>query len=262
MASWVLRVLVLSLLLPAMARGQQAREVNEQYQAWGSVNSTTRLSDRWGVIADVHVRRNDFLADPSFYFLRFAGNYWATEKLTLALGYAHAWYAPSCGTCRTWSNENRFYEQLLYVSKVGRVTVLHRLRNEHRFRETVVNDVATGGTTFSDRVRYLASFTVPVSDNPKVPALALADEIAVQFGPAVVYNTFEQNRLFLGVKQALSRSWSFDLGYMLVYQQKATGYQYDLNHTLRWWFYFTPDLRKDREGESARGRSGRPPAPS
>jgi hypothetical protein len=40
-----------------------------------------------------------------------------------------------------------------------------------------------------------------------------------------------QSRLFLGVKQALGRSWSFDLGYMLGYQPKASGYQYDLNHT-------------------------------
>ena len=51
-------------------------------------------------------------------------------------------------------------------------------------------------------------------------------------------------RVFLGVKQTLGRSWSFDLGYMLLYQQKASGYPYDLNHTLRWFFYFTPDLRK------------------
>ena len=33
---------------------------------------------------------------------------------------------------------------------------------------------------------------------------------------------------------------------MLVYQQKASGYQYDLNHTLRWFFYFTPDLRRGK----------------
>jgi len=46
------------------------------------------------------------------------------------------------------------------------------------------------------------------------------------------------------VKQALGRSWSFDLRYMLVYQQKASGYQYDLSHTLRWFFDFTPDLRQ------------------
>lgn len=88
------------------------------------------------------------------------------------------------------------------------------------------------------------SFTVPVSGNPKVPSVVLADDIAVQFGPKVVYNTFDQNRVFLGLRQTLGRSWSFDLGYMLVYQQRASGYQYDLNHTLRWFFYFTPDLRK------------------
>ena len=106
-----------------------------------------------------------------------------------------------------------------------------------------MNDVSTGGTTFADRVRYLASFTVPVSENPKLPSLVFADEIAVQFGREVL-NTFDQNRAFLGVKQVLGRSWSFDLGYMLVYQKKARGYQYDLNHTLRWFFYFTPDLRR------------------
>jgi uncharacterized protein DUF2490 len=239
-------MLALSLLLPAVARAQPAKEVNEQYQFWGSVNSTTRLSDRWGVVADFHVRRNDFLAQPSFYFARFGGTYWVTEKLTLTLGYAHAWYAPTCDGCSTWSGESRVYEQLMYVSRVGKVTLVHRLRSEQRFRETVEDDVATGGTTFTNRVRYLASVTVPVSDNPKMPALILADEIAVQFGPEVVYNTFEQNRLFVGMKQALSRAWSFDLGYMLVYQQLATGYQYDLNHTLRWWFYFTPDLRKEK----------------
>jgi Protein of unknown function (DUF2490) len=105
------------------------------------------------------------------------------------------------------------------------------VRNEQRWRETVVNDVPRG-TTFSDRVRYLVSFTVPVSDNPKVPSLVFADEIAVQFGSEVVLNTFDQNHVFLGLKHPLGRSWSFDLGYLLVYQQKAGGYKDDLNGPL------------------------------
>ena len=33
---------------------------------------------------------------------------------------------------------------------------------------------------------------------------------------------------------------------MLVDQRRASGYQYDLNHSLRWFFYFTPDLRKTK----------------
>jgi hypothetical protein len=75
-------------LLPCVAHGPSAWAISEQYQFWGSLNSTTRLTDRLGVIADVHVRRNDFLAEPSFDFLRLGVHCWATEKLTLTLGYA------------------------------------------------------------------------------------------------------------------------------------------------------------------------------
>jgi hypothetical protein len=231
-------------LLPCLAQGQSAKEINQQYQFWGSLNSTTRLTDRLGAIADFHVRRNDFLADPSFYFLRFGAHGWITEKLTASLGYAHMWKAPAHEGWQTWSNENRVYEQVQYAARLGRTQVLHRLRNEQRWQQQVANDVPTGESSFSDRVRYLLSFTVPLSEKASVPSLVLSDEILLQFGPDIVMNTFDQNRLFAGVKQKLSPMWSFDAGYMLVYQQKSSGYQYDLNHTLRLFFYFTPDLRK------------------
>ena len=239
--------LVVSLFfVPGVADGQSAKVVNEQVQFWTSLNSTTRVTDRLGAIADIHVRRNDFLADPSFNLLRFGAHYWVSDKLQVSLGYAHLWHAPPCDGCETWAGENRGYQQLQYVARIGRATVLHRVRNEQRWKETVVNDAPAGRTTFSDRVRYLVSFTVPIAKNPKVPSLVLADEIAVQFGREVVLNTFDQNRVFLGVKHAVGRSLSFDLGYMLVYQQKANGYSYDRNHTLRCFFYLTPDLRKGR----------------
>ncbi len=96
-------------LLPCVAHGQSVKEVNEQYQFWGSLNSTTRLTDRLGAIADVHVRRNDFLAQPSFNFLRFGAHYWVTEQLQVSLGYAHMWQAPACDGCETWAGENRIY---------------------------------------------------------------------------------------------------------------------------------------------------------
>jgi hypothetical protein len=74
--------------------------------------------------------------------------------------------------------------------------------------------------------------------------LVLSDEILVQFGSGIVTNTFDQNRFFAGIKKNLSPSLSFDFGYMPVFQQKSSGYQYDLNHTLRWFFYYTPDIGK------------------
>lgn len=130
------------------------------------------------------------------------------------------------------------------VTKVNTISLLQRIRNEQRWQQKIVNDKFTGDYKFTDRIRYLLSFTIPVSKNKHYPAIAVADEIAVQFGQEVIYNTFEQNRVFLGIKQQVTKDLSFDLGYMLLYQQKSTGYQYDLNRTFRWFFYYTPDWRK------------------
>ena len=72
----------------------------------------------------------------------------------------------------------------------------------------------------------------------------LSDELAIQFGKEVVYNTFEQNRVFFGIRQNITKTLSYDMGYMQVLQQKASGYQYDKNNTFRLFFYYMPDLRK------------------
>ena len=237
-------VLALTVLFPVAARAQDAKEIREQAQFWWSVNSTTRLTDRWGLVGDVHIRRNNFLSDPSFYLLRVGVHRWLSDTLAVTLGYAHNWVAPTEEGGHTWTDENRIYQQVQYSARLGAVRVLHRLRNEQRWREEVEDDVLTGETGFSDRVRYLVSLSIPVSAKASVPSLVVSDEILVQFGPEIVANTFDQNRLFLGLKKELSRAWSFDLGYMLVYQQKASGYQYDLNHTLRWFFYCNLDRRK------------------
>ena len=86
-------------------------------------------------------------------------------------------------------------------------------------------------------------------DNPKLPRFVIADEVHIQFGQEIVFNTFNQNRIFVGISQRISPNVSFDFGYMHVYQQKNTGFQYDSNHTIRLFFYYTPDLRKRKSDE-------------
>jgi hypothetical protein len=222
----------------------QVKEVKKQDQSWFSINSTVRLSDKWGFIADLHERRNNFLKDASFHFIRFGVNYWLKDNITLTAGYGHMWVAPTKSGWKTISNENRVYQQVQMISKIGKVSLLQRLRNEQRWQQKISNDKPTGQNKFTDRVRYLLSFTVPVLKNAKLPVLVVADELCVQFGKEIVYNTFDQNRIFIGVKQKVTKDLSFDLGYMRLKQQKASGYQYDLNNTFRWFFYYTPDFRK------------------
>jgi len=226
-------------------RAQVTEKVlNRQYQSWTSINTTARISTHWGFLLDVHERRNNFFKDPSFHFIRGAVNYWLTDNITFAAGYANLLLAPTTRGWKTFSDENRIYEQAQIVTKLSRISMLQRLRNEQRWQQIMVADKYSGNNKFTDRVRYLLSFTIPFSKNDKLPSLALADELCIQFGKEVIYNTFEQNRVFIGIKQKVTRKLNFDVGYMLVKQQKASGYQYDINNTFRWFFYYTPDFRK------------------
>jgi len=130
----------------------------------------------------------------------------------------------------------------------GEVKVLQRIRTEERWKDVIVDDQKTGDKQFSFRLRYLASFEARVFSNDKLPSLVLSDEVLVQFGKNIVYNAFDQNRLFIGLKIPVRRDLSFDFGYMNVLQQKSTGYKFDSNNVLRLFIYYTPDFRKKVSG--------------
>jgi hypothetical protein len=237
---------VLVLLFPLLIFGQgtaKKKEINQQVQTWVSLNTVTKFSEHWAVVADAHIRENKFFENNNFYFLRGGVSYLPNASVSITGGYAHMWLAPSKEGWSTYANENRVYEQVQLVNKVGKVSILQRLRNEQRWQEKMANDQPTGELRFTNRVRYLASFTIPICSNKKMPSLVLSDELLIHFGKEVVYNTFDQNRLFIGIKQNITPKLSYDLGYMNVYQQKYSGYQYDMNHTIRLFFYLNTTLK-------------------
>ncbi len=236
-------LMILLIILPGDYPLQaQTKQVNTQYQSWFSVNSTLKISPQWGIIADVHTRRNHFLADNNFYFARAGFQYSVDKNLSVAAGYGHFWGYPGTKDWHTIAHENRIYQQVQLSSKWKNVAILQRLRNEQRWQQKIVNDAFTGQLRFTDRVRYLLSFTIPVFKNKKLPALALANEVCLQSGKEIVYNTFDQNRFFIGIREQLRPDLSFDMGYMRVYQQKRSGYEFDRNHTFRLFFYYSPQL--------------------
>lgn len=241
-----LPLLILLLIIQFLANpvNAQSKSVNEVSQSWTSLNSTIRFNNHWGMVADFHIRRTNFLADPNFYFLRTGVQYWVNNQLSLTLGIGKMWVAPSTPNWEHFAEENRIYQQALLSSKLGKIGIVQRIRNEQRWIEKIANDQFTGNYRFSNRIRYLLAFNIPIFKNPKYPSLSLSDELMIQFGKEILYNTFDQNRLFLGIRQPISKTLNFDFGYMQSFQQKASGYQYDKIHTLRCFFYYSPDLRK------------------
>ena len=244
-------VILICLIFFLSAEAQSEKEIYDQVQFWTSINSTWRFSDRWGAMGDFHIRRDDFIKDPNFYFVRAGGVYWLNDKMSLAGGGAALWLASqSLDGGFNYALEKRIYQQFLWRSVNGRTRFLQRIRNEQRWHEVLDPDGSVNRIRFSNRVRFLFSAAIKVFEDEKKPRLVLSDEILFHFGEEIIYNTFDQNRLFIGMTHRLNKQWSFDFGYMAVLQQKYSGYQYDLNHTIRLFFYLSPDLRKESKSEA------------
>jgi hypothetical protein len=240
------KIIVVLFPLVVLAQTPQQKEVTHQTQSWVSINTITKFSDHWGIVADAHIRSNEFFKDNNFYFLRGGIDYIPNATFSFIGGYGRMWLAPRNHDWSTYSDENRIYQQFQMNTKFGNVSILQRLRNEQRWQEKIVNDQETGENRFTDRVRYLISVTIPVFKKKTAPSLVLSDELLIQFGKEIVYNTFDQNRFFIGIKQSINPKLSYDFGYMNVYQQRITGYQYDMNHTLRLFFYLNSSLQSKK----------------
>jgi len=196
------------------------KQINQQTQFWTSINGNFRINEKWGILADYHVRRTNFLTDPGFTLLRGAANYYIKDNMTLSLGYAHMWMAPTKSGWNTVAEEDRIYQQFQVSTKSGKNSLLQRIRNEQRWVDKIDNDQKTGERRFTNRVRYLVSYTIPVPKIQKTLSVVMADELALQFGKEIIYNSFEQNEdSFLGNQKSITPKLSFDFGYMNVYQQ-------------------------------------------
>jgi len=221
------------------------KNINQQFQTWISLNTVFQFSNHWSGLADLHIRRSNVVIDPSFNFIRFGARYGFNSNLKISAGYAHLWLARD----ENWTlylNENRIYQELILADTYSKFSGLFRIRTEQRFFNNVQDGASLQDEFFINRIRFLFSISIPFKEGGKTSFL-VADEIHLNFGQEVVFNTFDQNRFTIGIKQKINKSWSFDCGYMLVYQQLPSGINYNLNHTFRLFFYGNFDLRKNKD---------------
>lgn len=195
-------------------------------------------------MADAHLREYNFFRSTSFIFGRVGLGYQFNKNISAVVGYGNLLLSPTTAGWTTKSDENRIFEQLQLSSAYGKLKIVQRLRNEQRWVQIIANNAKTGSNKFTDRVRYLFSAIYPVFKNPQLPQLTIADECMLQFGSAVVYNTFDQNRIFAGIKQKINNNLSFDAGYMRIFQQKNNGSSYSLSDCYRLFFYYTLPPKK------------------
>ena len=224
------------------------KKIEHNTYTWVSINSNLFVNKHWFIMADVHLRENNFFSSTSFIFGRVGLGYQVDNKLSFVAGYGNLLASPTTAGWTTKADEDRLFEQVILSSEYKKIKLLQRIRNEQRWQDVIVEDKKASSRKFTDRVRYLLNATIPVFKNKKLPQLVIGDELALNFGKAVIYNTFDQNRLFFGIKQSITPSLGFDAGYMNILQQKSTGNSYINGDVMRLFFYYTLRPKKIKSG--------------
>ncbi len=226
------------------------KEVTDRNQVWLAYFNQTKLTNKFSFWLDLHARRTDFLDRWATVIVRPGVTYHLSDKVRFTAGYAYVRHWPAQEAQRTVRPEHRLWQQINWGSKSPKLQLNQWVRLEERFNRDILNDELQDSYHFNYRVRYMLTLQVPFKGDaivPGVPFGVLSDELHVNFGKEILYNYFDQNRLFLGVGYPFNKHLNAQLGYMNVFQQLPAGNRFYNTHTLRLFIFHTLDLSKPAE---------------
>ena len=235
-------------LLPA-AGWAQAKTVTDVRQLWASYNNQTRLSEKWGLWGDFHLRtQDDFTKKFSTGIARVGLMYYLNDAAKFTVGYAYVNHFPADGHKEVSQPEHRPWQQLQWHTRFTRHRMMQWIRLEQRFRRKIANDSALAeGHHFNFRVRYNLFYEIPITrggNGAGALSAILNDEVHINFGKQVIYNYFDQNRAFVGLKVNTGAQDNIQLGYMNQFTQLASGNRFRSAHVIRLSYFQNLDLRK------------------
>ena len=218
----IISLCMVSVLIFSLGPNGAAHADKEDFQLWTPVYLTISHSDKIQGWYEVQPRFGEDVSQVNQLLLRLALGYKFNTRWSLWQGYA---WTPAF--VPEYINENRIYQQLLYLRKFPTSELLmSRSRLEWRWIENVP------GTAV--RFRTLLRGQFPFGEE-KIWSIVAQDEIFVNFnsppnGPAA---GFDQNRLFFGLNRKVNEHVHVDGGYQWqTLNTKEPGFIDNINHIL------------------------------
>lgn len=230
---------------------QSTKHTENVQQVWLGYFNQTRISDKWGLWADFHLRtKDDFVHDLSQSIVRLGISYYLSDAARFTIGYAYVNNFPGDNHSQISQVEHRPWQQFQWNTVYGKKRMMQWIRLEEKFRRKILNDSTLGsGYTFNYKVRYNLWYEIPFSKKgvrPHALSFIANDEIHINFGKQIIYNYFDQNRFFAGIKYQASAQTNIQAGYMNLFQQLAAGNRYKNIHAIRIFYFQNLDLRRKK----------------
>ncbi|MFM7838838.1 MAG: DUF2490 domain-containing protein [Chitinophagaceae bacterium] len=243
------RVLLISLFFAGPLQAQ-TKETETLNQVWFGYFNQTRINTKWGTWADVHLRtKDDFFKGLSVGIARVGITYFLNNQTRLLSGYAYVHNYPVAPHSSVSRPEHRPWQMILWNTKFPTLQLQQNLRLEERFRRKILNEKTLApGYNFNFRVRYAFQLLIPLSDKPGTPgssSFVFSDEVHINLGKEIIYNYFDQNRLFAGMSFQLTNTDQLQMGYTNIFLQLPAGNRFRNIHGIRLYYLQNLDLRKN-----------------
>lgn len=243
--------LLISFLVAIFTTQAQTKTTTQAQQIWFGYFNQTRLSNKWGIWADLHLRtKEEFTNNLSQSIVRAGLMYYLNDAAKLTLGYAYVTNYPAEGHTNVSQPEHRIWQQVQWHNVYPHARLMQWIRLEEKFKHKIANDSTLAeGYNFNYKIRYNIFYELPFTKNGSGPGAlsgVLNDEVHVNFGKKIVYNYFDQNRAFVGLKINTNGHDNVQLGYMNQFIQTPAGNRYRSVHVIRVFYFQNLDWRKKR----------------
>jgi hypothetical protein len=228
-------VFILSIFFFAFSIHVNAQTTHAQESWWDYLNQN-RYSEKWGSWLDVQLKLIDgythqknageYTGGASYFA---SANFKYTAAFTYVDGYPNGAHVNHTAELRPWA-------MIQYTTNQKHARWMQWLRVEERYKETALNKVPTGQFDMSTRVRYQILAQFPLTDHKYEKgtfSFVTSEELYLNFGKNIVYNTFDQNRLFVGFFYYINKSNILQLGYTNLYQKYNAPNKYLQSDVLR-----------------------------
>lgn len=228
----------------------QHKEVTHQQLAWFSYANTLKFNQKWSLTSEVQERR--FVnPDRHHQFLaRSQARYALGENWEAVAGFTYFLQSPDDPKSRERLvvPELRPHIQFNYNQPLGRWAISHRYRAEKRFFRNTSNGELAPGYSTNYRFRYRLAIEYRLADLNDLPLkLKVNDELHVNAGLEILYNRFDQNRIYAGLSYAFLENLEVEAGYLNWYQQRTAGNRFYNRHIVQLAITHKIDLSDKRQ---------------
>jgi hypothetical protein len=227
-----------SLIILFFASAQNAfAQPEKKLGNWIGATSSMRFTDHWNLFLQGELRTWEMASNLNELLWRIGGVYQINDKLSAAAGYVRVDTWPYDNEPYRKFYENRIYQDFVIKSKWGKnVNIQNRFRLEQRWITT-----ENFGTEYSNRIRYMLSFNIPISQNLEKQTsnyVAIFNEIFLDFDRFDYWFNREgdkfglnQNRLYAGVGHRFSSNSALQFGTLWQHRPNADFFRLVLGYT-------------------------------